>query len=93
MEISYDPTKSARNATERGLPFDRAADFDLEHAVVMIDDRRDYGEVRYRAFGMLGGRLHALVFKETARGIRVISLRRANKREVKRYATKTKDEP
>jgi len=50
-----------------------------------VDDRRDYGETRLRAFGLLDARLHALVFVETAGGIRVISFRRANEREVKRY--------
>ncbi|MGC8519277.1 MAG: BrnT family toxin [Steroidobacteraceae bacterium] len=85
MEISFDPTKSRRNAELRGLPFERAADFDLEHALVVVDDRRDYGERRYRALGMLGDKLHALVFTETARGIRVISLRRASKRERTHY--------
>ena len=85
MDISYDKAKSDRNVALRGLSFEFAADFELADAVVLVDDRRDYGEVRYRAFGQLDGRLHALVFAETARGIRVISLRRANNREVKRY--------
>lgn len=76
-----------------GLSFERAADFDFEHARMLIDDRRDYGETRYLAFGLLGDRLHALVFTETARGIRVISLRRANKREVRRYGTQAKSKP
>ena len=93
MEINYDTAKNARNILLRGLSFDRAAEFDLERALVLIDDRRDYGEVRYRAFGALDERLHVLVFTETARGIRVISLRRANKREVKRYGTQTKGKP
>lgn len=85
MEISFDPKKCQRNVERRGLSFETAADFDLEHALVVIDDRRDYGEKRYRALGMLGDKLHALVFTETARGIRVISLRRANKRERRHY--------
>ena len=94
MDITYDTAKNARNVAERGLSFDRAADFDFERSIVRVDDRRDYGETRYRAFGMLDGRLHSLVFTETARGIRVISLRRANKREVKRYdTTQAKDSP
>jgi len=59
-----------RNA---GLSFDRAADFDFQTAVILVDDRRDYGETRLRAFGLLDGRLHALVFVETAGGIRVIT--------------------
>jgi uncharacterized DUF497 family protein len=73
--------------SERGLSFERAAEFDLLHAIVLVDERRNYEEVRYRAFGRLDDRLHVLVFTQTARGIRVISLRRANKREVKRYGT------
>jgi uncharacterized DUF497 family protein len=36
---------------------------------------------------MIEGRLHALVFTETVDGVRVISLRKANAREVKRYET------
>ena len=85
MDISFDPKKSQRNEERRGLSFEEAADFDLEHALVVVDDRRDYGERRYRALGMLGDKLHALAFTETARGIRVISLRRANKRERRHY--------
>ncbi|GLC93784.1 hypothetical protein Tamer19_31920 [Cupriavidus sp. TA19] len=47
--------------------------------------RRDYGEPRYIAVGYLGGRLHVLCFTETSTGIRVISLRKANQREVYSY--------
>jgi Protein of unknown function (DUF497). len=47
-----------------------------------IDNRRDYGEIRHRALGFLDHRLHALVFVEIVGGIRVISFRKANKREV-----------
>lgn len=85
MEIEFDPAKSEKNIRERGLSFERAADLDFETAVFRIDDRRDYGEMRIRALGFLDGRLHALVFTETDAGIRVISLRKANRREAKRY--------
>jgi uncharacterized DUF497 family protein len=51
-----------------------------------VDERQDYGEMRYIAIGMLGVRLHVLCFAETADGIRVISFRKANAREVRRYA-------
>ena len=85
MEINFDPAKNARNKQERGLSFESVAEFDFESAYFEVDSRRDYGEMRIRALGLLDGRLHALVFVETAKGIRVISFRRANKREVKRY--------
>ena len=52
-------------------------------------DRYDYGEMRYRGVGLLNGRLHVLVFTETETGIRVISLRKANTREVRLYEQAT----
>jgi uncharacterized DUF497 family protein len=85
VQISFDPSKSERNARQRGLSFERAADFDFETAMFQHDVRRAYGENRIRALGLLNGRVHALVFVETAQGIRVISFRKANAREVKRY--------
>lgn len=85
MSITFDPEKNKRNIAERELPFERTKDFDFKTALFEIDDRRDYGEVRYRALGFLEKRLHALVFVETELGIRVISFRQANSREIKRY--------
>ena len=86
MRISYDSAKNERNIRSRGLSFESAADFDFEGALYAPDERQDYGETRYVAVGMLGARLHVLCFAETAEGIRVISFRKANAREVKRYA-------
>jgi uncharacterized protein len=85
VDITYDPAKNERNIRERGLSFDRAGDFDFETAIVAVDNRHDYGEMRMVALGYLDGRLHVLCFVETATGIRVISFRRANAREVGRY--------
>ena len=90
VEIIFDPAKNARNVHDRGLSFERAADFDFETAIVVIDKRREYGETRYRALGLLDGRLHALVFVEMTSGIRVVSFRKANLREVKQYETQTR---
>jgi len=69
----------------RGLSFASAAEFDFEGALFAFDERYDYGKTRYIAVGMLGVRLHVLCFAETVEGIRVISFRKANLREVKRY--------
>ncbi len=85
MIIEFDPAKNIKNMTERGLSFERAVDFDFETAVFWIDTRKVYPEIRISALGLLDGRVHSLVFTETTRGIRVISFRKANKREVKRY--------
>ncbi|MEQ1525302.1 MAG: BrnT family toxin [Gallionella sp.] len=89
MEITFDPAKNARNIAMRDLSFERVVEFEFETALFSPDLRRDYGEVRMRALGLLGQRLHALVFVETQRGIRVISFRKANKKEVTIYETQT----
>jgi len=83
--IEFDARKSERSARDRGLPFERAADFDWENAILVPDVRRDYGEARLVATGMLDGRLHMLCFIRIPDGIRVISLRKANEREVLEY--------
>ena len=53
--------------------------------VSMADDRFDYGEPRQLAFGLIEGRLFACVYVDRETERRVISLRKANGREVKRY--------
>jgi uncharacterized DUF497 family protein len=85
----WDERKRARNLRKHGVDFAIVERFEFDAAVIVVDDRKDYGEPRYRAFGVIEGRLHVLIF--TARGAqtRVISLRRANDRERKNYvATK-----
>ena len=89
MEISFDPAKNVLNIKLRGLSFERAADFDFDTATYCMDTRRDYGETRIRAFRYLNKRLYALVFVETNSGVRVISFRKANKREVSIYESQT----
>lgn len=86
MKIEFDPAKSARNESERGLPFTLAKYFDFETACKARDMRRDYKEIRVIAYGFIGPRLHMLCFKPVKGGIRVISLRKANKRERRKYA-------
>jgi uncharacterized protein len=86
VRITFDPAKSERNLRLRGLPFERAADFKFESALYAVDERGDYAETRVVATGLLGDRVHVLCFTESSDGIRVISFRKANAREVKRYA-------
>ena len=85
MEITYDLTKNAKNISERDLPFSKVADFQWDSAIFTEDVRKDYPESRFVAVGYLDDRLHVLCFSETDLGIRVISFRKANKREEKGY--------
>ncbi len=83
MEITFDPAKNARNVELRGLSFEEAAGLDWDEARVREDDRKPYGERRFVALAPLRGRLHVVCFTETPLGIRVISFRKANAREVR----------
>jgi hypothetical protein len=86
VEITYDPRKNERNLRQRGLGFDMAADFDLQSAIYTVDTRKDYGEVRTRAVGFIGNTLYALVFTMRGSTLRVISLRKASRKERNLYA-------
>ena len=85
MPISFDPRKNERNIAERGLSFELVEEFEWDSALVVEDSRRDYGEQRFQALGLIDGRLHALVFTPRAGRVHVISLRKANPREVRHY--------
>jgi len=83
VDITYDPAKNERNIRERGLSFDRAADFDFETAFFNTEVRK--GEVRRIAVGYLDNRLHMLCYIPGPDGMRVISFRKTNAREAKKY--------
>ncbi|PPK71755.1 hypothetical protein B0F88_106106 [Methylobacter tundripaludum] len=85
MRIDFDPAKNAKNIMERSLSFERAAEFDFLSATFLIDERQDYGEQRQIAIGYLDGRLHFLCFVQIPDGIRVVSFRKANSREARKY--------
>jgi uncharacterized DUF497 family protein len=85
VEITFDPRKNERNLRERGLGFEMVKDFNFGSALYEQDRRKDYGEIRTRAFGLIGDTLYALVFTTRGSTLRVISLRRANRKERYRY--------
>lgn len=83
MAITYDPAKNERNIRERNLSFDRAADFDFESALFYTEICK--GEIRRIAIGYLDKRLHMLCYIPNRDGLRVISFRKTNAREAKKY--------
>lgn len=86
MEYEWDEPKRRRNREKHGVDFVAARAFDWDAATIRPDNRTDYGEPRYKAYGYIGERFMVLVYTRRAEMIRVISLRRANRREIKRYA-------
>ncbi|MBF0231391.1 MAG: BrnT family toxin [Desulfamplus sp.] len=89
MKIEYDPDKNQWNINNRSLSFEQATDLDWNTAQIIEDVRKDYPEPRFVAVASLNGRLHILCFTPVHGGIRVISFRKANTREIKRYEQAT----
>lgn len=82
---TWDPPKNVTNLRDHGVDFAAAQLFEWEFAVVEIDDRDDYGELREVATGFIGDVLHVLVFTVRGDATHIISLRKANKRERKAF--------
>lgn len=86
MPIVFDPSKDAANLAKHGVSLAEAVAFDFATAVITVDARRDYGELRYRAFGRIRGKGFMLVFVQVDdETIRVISFRRAHEKEMRRH--------
>jgi uncharacterized DUF497 family protein len=88
MIYEWDETKRAANLAKHGVDFESVRAFDWDNAFVRRDLRRDYGEPRWWAFGPIGHRLHLLVFTRRDTRMRIISLRKANGKEILNYETK-----
>ena len=85
VRVEFDPAKNAVNLAKHGLSLADAADFDFDAALVEVDDRMDYGEVRYRAFVRMDGQGYCLVFTVRGETLRPIGYRRAHDKEMRRY--------
>jgi uncharacterized DUF497 family protein len=84
--ISFDPAKNASNIASSGLSFELVELMEWATALMEEDTRKAYGERRFQVLGYIGERLHAMVFTPREGKVHVISLRKANSREVKKYA-------
>ena len=93
VEFDWDETKRAQNVAKHGVDFPLAREIDLNVADIEVDDRRHYGEVRLMARAEIQDRLYVLVFTYRGDVVLVISLRKANDREVLRYEKKTSSDP
>ncbi len=85
MGFESDPTKDQLNLDKHGVSLGLASDLDWDAALLWIDDRREYGETRILALAPWTSILYYVAFVDRGNVRRVISLRRANRREVRRY--------
>ena len=87
--ITYDPAKDSSNQAKHDLSLALAAGLEWDTLECKPDTRRDYGEQRQIGYAIAGDRLYCVVFVDRPAGApterRIISLRKANSREVKSY--------
>lgn len=86
MRFTFDPAKRAKTLLERGLDFARAGEVFEGVTVTMDDNRLDYGERRCVTVGYLDGRVVVMVWTPRGRARRIISMRKANEREIAKFA-------
>jgi hypothetical protein len=85
MEIEFDPAKDAENIRRRGIPLAFGAVVLANRVGEVEDVRRDYGEVRIRAFGVVDGLLFACTYTLRGKVIRIISVHRVREREMRKW--------
>jgi uncharacterized DUF497 family protein len=85
MQVEFDPAKDASNLAKHGLSLALAAGLDWEASLVWVDERYEYGELHMIALAPDTGILYYVAFVDRGETRRIISLRKANRREVKHY--------
>lgn len=85
MKLDWDETKRQATLRTRGLDFADVDRIEWETALVFDDDRRDYGERRQVCLGQLRGQLVVVAFTFRGDALRVISMRKASRRERRLY--------
>ncbi|MCH7936596.1 MAG: BrnT family toxin [Proteobacteria bacterium] len=92
MEFEWDDAKSKVCFRQRGFDFGYAIRVFLDpDRLVQPDDRLDYGEPRSQVMGRIDGRLFVIVYTPRAHRLRILSARKANRREVDRHDANTHD--
>ena len=91
MEFTWSETKRAANIKSHGLDFVDAASVFEGLTFTFEDDRFSYGEQRFVTLGLLAGLTVSVVHTENEYEIRVISFRKASKRESQIYYDEIKN--
>ena len=86
MQIEFDPAKDGANTAKHGVSLALASRLEWGSALVWFDGRKTYGEARHCALGLIGERVYFVASVDRAGVRRIISLRKANDREVMHYA-------
>ena len=86
MQFEWDEDKNQANIAKHDIDFNDAICVFLDsYRIERIDDRRDYGELRFQAIGMVDGRTLFVAYTYRNENIRIISARSANRHERRTY--------
>ena len=85
MKFEWDDSKNRRNFEKHGIDFEDAAELFRSMRVTFVDSRANYGEVRKISIGRIGVNICVVVYTERDETMRIISARRANARERKKF--------
>ena len=85
MRVEFDPAKDRANRVIHGVSLALAEKLDWDAALAWVDDRFEYEELRIIALAPEVATLYYVAFVERGNARRIISLRRATRREVKHY--------
>lgn len=85
IKITFDPNKDFINQKKHGISLELAESLEWETLVVTEDTRNDYGESRMIGYAILRDRLYCVIYTDRGDARRIISLRKANNREINRY--------
>ena len=92
MEFEWDRAKAASNLAKHGIDFDDAIGVFDDPRMLSIVDPRSYGETRYNAIGAVEGRVLFVVYtKRGSEVFRIISARKASRRERTAYMLQTRN--
>lgn len=83
--FEWDEEKRQQNLLKHDVDFLYAAVIFEGDVIKIVDDRQDYGETRYLALGMVADDIFAVVYTMRGENIRLISARKARKKEYERY--------
>ncbi|WP_257127817.1 BrnT family toxin [Burkholderia sp. MSMB2157WGS] len=81
----FDEAKDLSNRLKHGVSLRMAEFAQWEAARTWVDTRRNYGETRWICLVPIGARLYTAIVVPRGRTLRVVSLRKANNREMSRY--------
>ena len=85
MRFAWDEAKREANIRKHGIDFVGIEELFEGYTITIEDDRFNYGEQRFVTFGMLEGRVVAVAHTESADVIRIISIRKATRRDEESY--------